>query len=455
MKASYNQREVKRVEREDGRSRQDREAAEKTEKMMCKELRYKQEKYRMTGTLSESIITTVGYTSIFPFSCLTSLRLTQGAAFAAKSDVPSLSRGKPPAIQVPHLRLKRPSVQKPLLGDFGNELYHIKKEFDQEGEDIANGVSGIQAYYFGARYYDAEIGLWFSCDKAGQFINPYAYSTNPILMVDKDGNFFWLIPAVGFTVGYIRHGVTNDQWGWQAVKSGLWTGAAFTSAVYAPGITAGALALNQGVANVAQNKAQGFFPNVGQFFMGAAEGGLDFVNIATLGFANRQISHVSGTIRGHAYNSAQGITGDEAKLNIKEARVMNRTFGNYLGQGSIVKAASDYVWALEGGNYSIGWDERYKYARAKRYYAEGGYSSTNSRYQNYRKAKDIHPSRIEMRSKNQGKWNPQFVHGLGGTLFAHKVWHDGFETYGEPYESFNLQDYSDDRGLVQWYNNYW
>ncbi|MBD3344266.1 MAG: hypothetical protein GF401_04300 [Chitinivibrionales bacterium] len=163
-------------------------------------------------TTPVSIGNDVRYTGFFLFSCLPSLRPTQGIAFAAKR--------KTPTIQAPYLRLKRPPVQKTLPGDFGGELYHIKKEFDEEGEDSENGVSGIQAYYFGARYYDPEIGVWFSCDKAGQFYNPYAYAgngANPVVMVDKDGNILittsFLINA-GLTLlavtGYYIHVSTNN-----------------------------------------------------------------------------------------------------------------------------------------------------------------------------------------------------------------------------------------------------
>ncbi len=118
-----------------------------------------------------SIPTASGYTGFFLFSCLPS--------FAAKR--------KNPAIQAPHLWLKRPPVQKPLIGDFGDELYHIKKEFDEEGEDFANGVAGIGLFYFGARYYDPEIGLWTSTDSAEQFWSLYAYGSNPINSIDPDG----------------------------------------------------------------------------------------------------------------------------------------------------------------------------------------------------------------------------------------------------------------------------
>jgi len=45
-------------------------------------------------------------------------------------------------------------------------------------------------YYFGARYYDADIALWTSVDPDGQFSSPYAYAGNgfnPINAFDLDG----------------------------------------------------------------------------------------------------------------------------------------------------------------------------------------------------------------------------------------------------------------------------
>lgn len=48
--------------------------------------------------------------------------------------------------------------------------------------------AGIGAYYFGARYYDPEIGVWFSVDPMDQFWNAYAYcGGNSVNWIDPFG----------------------------------------------------------------------------------------------------------------------------------------------------------------------------------------------------------------------------------------------------------------------------
>ena len=68
------------------------------------------------------------------------------------------------------------------------------KEFDREGSGV--GISGMELYYFGKRYYYPEVGVWISTDPKGQFFNPYGYSVNPIIYVDPNGETF-------FTVGFL------------------------------------------------------------------------------------------------------------------------------------------------------------------------------------------------------------------------------------------------------------
>lgn len=66
------------------------------------------------------------------------------------------------------------------------------KEFDEEGS--ATGIPGIQAFYFGARMYDPDIGVFTSCDPKLQFWSSYAYTTNPNIYIDPNGEDF-SIPA--------------------------------------------------------------------------------------------------------------------------------------------------------------------------------------------------------------------------------------------------------------------
>ena len=41
--------------------------------------------------------------------------------------------------------------------------------------------------YFGARWYDPEVGVWGSRDPKEQLWNRYGYSTNPVSTIDPDG----------------------------------------------------------------------------------------------------------------------------------------------------------------------------------------------------------------------------------------------------------------------------
>ncbi len=51
----------------------------------------------------------------------------------------------------------------------------------------------FSAYYFGARFYDPELGTWLNLDPAAQFFNPYGYGGDPINFVDPDGREVWSI----------------------------------------------------------------------------------------------------------------------------------------------------------------------------------------------------------------------------------------------------------------------
>lgn len=59
---------------------------------------------------------------------------------------------------------------------------------------IRDGFRGFNYDYFGARYYDYELGMYSSMDKASQFASGFNYcNNNPIMAVDPDGNWAFLV----------------------------------------------------------------------------------------------------------------------------------------------------------------------------------------------------------------------------------------------------------------------
>ncbi|SHN30804.1 RHS repeat-associated core domain-containing protein [Chitinophaga sp. CF418] len=69
----------------------------------------------------------------------------------------------------------------------------------QRGE-FADGT-GLEWYNFEARYYDPQLGRWFSTDPAGQDYSPYmAMGNRPPMVVDRDGRY-WQVVLIGGLVG--------------------------------------------------------------------------------------------------------------------------------------------------------------------------------------------------------------------------------------------------------------
>lgn len=97
------------------------------------------------------------------------------------------------------------------------------KEFDEDGAE--NGANGIQLYYFGARFYDSETGIWNGIDPAERLFNPYAYCAgNPVIFVDPNGEDFGISAVItGAILGAYLAGAsysvstmyTDQQWSWE------------------------------------------------------------------------------------------------------------------------------------------------------------------------------------------------------------------------------------------------
>ena len=113
------------------------------------------------------------------------------------------------------------------------------KEFDEEGRDVANGIPGIGAFYFGKRYYDPDLGVWISTDPKDQDCNPYSYcGLNPISRIDPNGELWNVIGAiVGASAGAYLGGVMSNigtdnpfnprNWDWEnpGTLMGVFSGA--------------------------------------------------------------------------------------------------------------------------------------------------------------------------------------------------------------------------------------
>jgi len=117
--------------------------------------------------------------------------------------------------------------------------------------------SNSELYYFGARYYDANLGRFLTPDPARQYFSPYVYGNgDPLSGTDPTGMFFGIddliagiiIGTVGLVSGYLGSATVNNSynpasWDWSSGKTwgGIVGGAALGAASAAVGLaTAGA-----------------------------------------------------------------------------------------------------------------------------------------------------------------------------------------------------------------------
>ncbi len=85
-----------------------------------------------------------------------------------------------------------------------NQAYkYTSKTLDRE--------AGLNLYYYGARYYDPDIGRFLSLDPLASknpSVSPYAYvNNNPLRRIDPDGRTLWDIVDVGFAIWSIADAI--------------------------------------------------------------------------------------------------------------------------------------------------------------------------------------------------------------------------------------------------------
>jgi hypothetical protein len=217
-------------------------------------------------------------------------------------------------------------------------------------------VDGELQYLIGARYYDPEIGIWTSQDPAGQLTNPYGYSSNPVLYIDEDGRFFWLVPiAIGLYAGY-RSGKAQGLTGIDLVfrtmmggAIGIATGGMGSAIAGAVGASLGAT-LGAATGGLVAGSAQGYLNAA----MSGAQGG-DLWSAAWKGGVTGLVGGGVGTGVGHggwgaiAGGAAGGATG--AALSGGNAEDV---FKGALTGGAIAGSVYTAGWAWDNYGPSFG-----------------------------------------------------------------------------------------------------
>jgi RHS repeat-associated protein len=112
--------------------------------------------------------------------------------------------------------------------------------------------------YYGARYFDPELGLWLSPDAAREYPSPYARGGDPVNLVDADGNCEIVCAAVIITAALIgayyggskaNHTYDPTKWNWDDKSTYLGIGiggvvgglSGYATAGYAAGMGLGEL----------------------------------------------------------------------------------------------------------------------------------------------------------------------------------------------------------------------
>ncbi len=103
-----------------------------------------------------------------------------------------------------------------LNSDYDEYLNKYTSKELQTGEYFANQPGGLEMYDFGSRFYDPQVGRWFTPDPAEQFHNPYlAMGNNPINGTDPNGEWFIIDSwVVGFVHGFFSSGSSRFDNAW-------------------------------------------------------------------------------------------------------------------------------------------------------------------------------------------------------------------------------------------------
>jgi RHS repeat-associated protein len=151
-------------------------------------------------------------------------------------------------------------------GDILNSYINTDIAYKFTGQEYDNETN---LWNFRARLYDSGIERFYASDPAGQGFAPFAYcGNNPVMSIDKDGRFPWVIVGL-----ILAGGVTNVTAHWHSIHN-------FGDGLVAFGVGAGAAAVGiyAGAAALATSAVAG----VSTFVAGAVSGAIAYGFSSTL-----------------------------------------------------------------------------------------------------------------------------------------------------------------------------
>ncbi len=200
---------------------------------------------------------------------------------------------------------------------------------------------GLEMYDFGSRFYDAQLGRWFTVDPAMQFHNPYlAMGNNPVMYISPDGEFIFAAVGIGILANALITGALIGAASYTAsvaMSSGgfdNWNGRDFAKSI---GIGAVSGVLTAGIGSA--------FGSVGG--TGSALGNVVKEGVRA-GFHGAS-SMMVNTAFGQDVNIGTYATG--AFSSVSGSLTSNLSAGN---QAAISSLAGGTVSQLSGGNFWAG-----------------------------------------------------------------------------------------------------
>jgi RHS repeat-associated protein len=175
----------------------------------------------------------------------------------------------------------------------------------QSGDFDPSLGTGLEMFDFHARFYDPQLGRWFTPDPAEQFSNPYlAMGNNPVVYVDPDGEFAHLI--IGAVIGGVQGFMMGQQLGlsgWDLFATTI-AGAGLGTLTAGVGASVGASA-----GTVAGAIAGGAVAGAGNGVIGGLATNQNFSQIANAAFVGGFKGALTGLVGGSVGASIGGGAG--------------------------------------------------------------------------------------------------------------------------------------------------